>query len=162
MVEQIKERVKAWKRFYTQEAKHVNENSSCREIIMELGYCHSDKFYTSGLEKMKQAVRSIGAYSRDEQKFMETLPAYVTARCYLTYDDSRESFTEFINGNKMFSTCSAQDDDIPIREYSIVTDREDLWGLEIYFFRDSRYCVSLRHGVIRYVKELPADYDSKQ
>ena len=157
MINRIKERVKAWKRLFTQDSDVLNENSTCREIIMELGYYSSGPFYSSAHQKMWEAIKTIGLISREEQKFLETLPAYITVRCYLAYDDSREDFTNIVNGAEVVSTCSAKNDDIPIREYAIITDREELWGLEIYIFRDSRFCRGKRHGIIRYVKERPTD-----
>ena len=38
MLTKVKERVKAWKRFYTQGCKNIDENSSWHEILMELEY----------------------------------------------------------------------------------------------------------------------------
>jgi hypothetical protein len=158
MLEKIKERVKAWKRFYTQGCKNIDENSSWHEILMELEYYRSAKFYTSGQHKLREAAKTIGGFSAEEQQYLEMLPAYAIVRLYLQYDDYRENFADFVDGLEVFSICSGQDDDIPLREYTIVTDREDLWGLEIYVFRDSQYSRCQRHGIIRYAKERPADY----
>lgn len=158
MIEKIKQRIKAWKRFYTQGCEGIDENSSWHEILMQQEYYRSSCYYTSGQQKLWAAVKNIGTFSKAEQKFLETLPAYTTVRLYLRYDDYRENFIDTINGINVYSVCSAQDDDIPLREYTIVTEREDLWGLEIYIFRDSQYFECRRHGIIRYAKEPPADY----
>ncbi|MBP5352909.1 MAG: hypothetical protein J6Y91_04000 [Alphaproteobacteria bacterium] len=158
MIEQIRKRVKAWKRFYAQDCKHADENSSWHEILMDLEYYRSSEFYTSGQQKLWAATKTVGPFSKEEMEFLETLPAYTTARLYLKYDDYRENFIDKIDGLEVYSMCSAKDDDIPLREYTIVTDRKELWNLEIYVFKDSLYYQCRRHGIIRYAEEPPADY----
>ena len=68
MIEKIKKRVKAWKRFYAQDCKHANENSSWYEILMELEYCNLSKFYAVGLQKTQTAMATIGTFSPEEQR----------------------------------------------------------------------------------------------
>ena len=158
MLEKIKERVKAWKRFYTQGCKNIDENSSWHEILMELEYYNSSKFEMYGRKTFENAVNSIGAFSDKEADFLETLPAYATIKAYLRHDNYRESFTDVVDGVQVFSVCSAQDDDFPIREYTIVTDRKELLGLEIYVFRDYSNNRCGRHGIIRYDSVPPDNY----
>ena len=158
MLTKVKERVKAWKRFYTQGCKNIDENSSWHEILMELEYYRFGTFYPTGQLKLREAIEKIGTFSKKEQKFLEKLPAYASLKEYLKYENFRDDFSDKIDGVEVYSTCSAQDDDFPIREYMVVTDREDLWGLEIYIFKDSVHYRCGRHGIIRYVKEPPADY----
>lgn len=160
MIEQIKKRVKAWKRFYAQDCKYADENSSWHAILMELEYYRFSTFCTSGRQKLRTAIENIGTFSRQEQKFLETLPAYVSLRNYLKYENFRDNFIDEIDGVDVFSTCSARDDDFPVREYMVITDRQDLWGLEIYIFKDSFHYQCGRHGIIRYVKEPPADFEN--
>lgn len=158
MLTKIKERVKAWKRFYTQGCKNIDENSSWHEILMELEHYNFSVFYTSGQHKLRAAIENIGTFSAEELAFLETLPAYTSLRDYLKYENFRDNFIDKIDGVEVFSTCSAQDDDFPVREYMVVTDRTDLWGLEIYIFKDSFHYKCGRHGIIRYIKEPPANF----
>ena len=157
MLTKIKQRIMAWKRLFARGCKNADEHSSWREILMEQEYYNSCRFYTSGQQKLLTAVKTIGIFSPEEQKFLETLPAYAAIRSSLQYDSDRKNFTDIIDGAEIFSICSAKNDDIPLREYIIITDREDLQDLEIYIFRASHNCKCGRHGIIRYTKELPAD-----
>ena len=158
MLEKIKERVKAWKRLYAQDCQKCDENSSWYDILMELEYYRHDKFYVSGRRKLWEAVRTIGVFSSEERQYLEMLPAYALISRYLKYDYSRENFACLIDCHEVFSMYSAKENRIPFREYTIVTDRQDLWGLEMYIFRDSPDFGCQQHGIIRYAKERPADY----
>ena len=158
MLTKVKERVKAWKRLYTQGCKNLDENSSWHEILMELEYYRFSTFYPTGQQKLRVAIENIGTFSKKELKFLETLPAYTSLKNYLKYENFRDNFVDKIDGADVFSTCSAQDDEFPVREYMVVTDRQDLWGLEIYIFKDSINYKCGRHGIIRYIKEPPADF----
>ncbi|MBP5698337.1 MAG: hypothetical protein J6W96_02270 [Alphaproteobacteria bacterium] len=155
MIKEIKERVKAWKRFYTKGHEHVDENSSWQAILMELEYYRSDIFYSYGYPKLSEAVADIGLFSDEERHFLNTLPAYIKVKEYLSFDCNRKDYVDKIDGLDVFFICSAKDDGIPIREITIVTDREDLWGLEIYIFKASYFFRCSRHGIIRYDKEPP-------
>lgn len=162
MLEKIKERVKAWKRFYTQGCRNIDENSSWHEILMELEYYNFSKFERLGRKTFENAVNAVGAFSDKEDEFLKTLPAYAAIKTSLRYDNCRENFTEVIDGEQVFSVCSAQDDDFPIREYTIITDRKDLLGLEIYVFRDEYHYKCGRHGIIRYDNVPPDNYNEAQ
>ena len=158
MLEKIKERVKAWKRLYVQDCQKCDENSSWYDILMELEYYRFSNYYPSGRNKLQEAIKVIGTFSSEEKKYLDKLPAYTTVRLYLTFDDYRDDFYDTINGMKVFSSCLPKNGDIPIRKYTIVTDREDLWDLEIYIFKSAPHFRRERHGIIRFAKEAPADY----
>lgn len=163
MLEKIKERVKAWKCFYTQECKNTNENSSWCEILTELEYYRHDRFRpfsenSAGQQKLWTAIKTIGTFSNEEKEFLETLPAYHYAKTCLKYDDYNEYFRVKNDDFELFCMCRDSTVDVPIREYTIITDRQDLWGLEIYIFKVSLRDKLCRHGIIRYAKEPPADY----
>jgi hypothetical protein len=166
MLEKIKERVKAWKRFYARNCQKCDENSSWYDILMELEYYCYDKFYpyskkSIGVKKMYAAWNTIGAFTNDEKAFLETLPGYHMASNCLKNDDLLDYFrTKYSDHNdlEMFCMCRDRKVDVPIREYTIVTGRQNLWDLEIYIFKYSRYDKRCRHGIIRFAKEAPADY----
>lgn len=172
MLEKIKERVKAWKRLYAQDCQKCDENSSWYDILMELKFYRYDKFYPfsktkmlPGNQKLSAAWNTIGTFSNKEKEFLETLPGYHAARVCLEHDDYREYYRAKFDDNDDFElVCMCRDKkvDVPIREYTIITDRQDLWGLEIYIFKYSfrldcrdKFC---RHGIIRFAKEAPTDY----
>ena len=158
MIEQIKERIKAWKRLYTRNCKSVDENSSWREILTELEYYNFRKFRNACEPKMREALKTIGTFSKEELEFLDTLPAYTVVMRYLKYHGYYGEFTEKIDDLDVYSMCLAETEDIPLGIYTIVTDRSDLWGLEIYVFKYSRFPVFRRHGIIRYDKDPPADF----
>ena len=158
MIEQIRQRVKAWKRLYTEGCDLVNENSPWREILAELEYYSADRFSCSFMPKRQKAIETIGDFSCDEQKFLETLPAYKNVQFYLSNDNYRNEFTDKIDGVEIFYMYFAETEDVPFREYTIVTDRQDLWGLEIYELYQARFLKFGQHAIIRYVKEPPADF----
>ena len=172
MLEKIKERVKAWKRLYAQDCQKCDENSSWYDILMELEYYRHDKFLPfsktgmlPGNQKLSAAFETIGTFSEKEKEFLETLPGYHAAKVWLKHDDYDEYFRLKLDDNddyELVCMCRDKKVDVPIREYTIVTGRQDLWGLEVYIFKYSfrpdcrdKFC---RHGIIRFAKEAPADY----
>ena len=74
------------------------------------------------------------------------------------YDDCHEEFSGKIDGAKVYCMCLAQTEDVPIREYTIITSKKDLWNTEIYALKFARYPDFRRHVVIRFAKEAPADF----
>ncbi|MBQ8481000.1 MAG: hypothetical protein IJ532_00500 [Alphaproteobacteria bacterium] len=163
MITKIKERVKAWKRFYAQDCKNADENSSWREILTELEYYSFRKFYpfseqSIGQQKLWNAIQSIGTFSDEEKEFLEEIPAYSLVRIHLDQSYYQDNFADKFNDVDVFCVCLASDEDIPLREYTVVTDRRELWDLEIYIFRYSRFRYLCRHGIIRFAEKPPIDF----
>ncbi len=175
----VKERILAWKRLYTQNCQKCDENSSWYNILIELGYYRHDNFLPfsktnklPGNQKLGEAFDTIGFFSAEECKFLDSLPAYHYVISSLKFDDYREYYHTKFDEDDMKLYCKCCDDkmelfcmcrdnkvDVPIREYIIVTSREDLWGLEIYFVSYNGHFPNLcRHIIISYSKEPPADY----
>lgn len=158
MIEKIKQRVKAWKHLFAQNNENIDENSTWCEILAEQECYSADKFDAFTHPKWRTAIKTIGSFSREEQDFLEKLPAYKIVRFYLMYDAYRGEFVKKIDGVEVYCMCLAETEDLPIKECTIVTDREDLWGLEIYALKFARYPNLRYHGIIRYAKEPPVDF----
>ena len=69
ILEQVKNRVLAWKRIFTQEHTPVNETSSWREILLELTE-------EENLSLWKEAKQTCGCFSPEEKQALNNLPYF--------------------------------------------------------------------------------------
>jgi len=71
MIEKVKERVKAWKRFYASKTTGVDENSSWVDILLKLNLSFPECVMLG-----KQAIQECYPFSFEEHLYLGQLPYY--------------------------------------------------------------------------------------
>ena len=168
MKQQVKERIKAWKRFYASQTTAVNENSSWVDILLKLNLSFSE-CVTLG----KQAIMECSPFSFEELLYLGKLPYYNEIKellAGLPNNDFGDCFASMMpHGDDIYFVRYPKLEDvqegdnlqqIPIVVATVVYHRPVDFDEEIYAwcnFSLSRGW-TCKHLVIRYAAEKPTDF----
>lgn len=137
-LQSIRNLVKAWKTIFTKDLPEnsVTKDSPWSEILRRPEFRESSYFS----EKLNQATRKAGKFADEHYKYLISLPGFSD----IIYENRLP--LDIMTSVKNF-VCV-----IPIMEYTIVTDRKELHGLDIYIFKATLFP---KHTIIRYVPKAP-------
>lgn len=163
ILEQVKNRILAWKRIFTQEHSPVNEISSWREILLELTE-------EENLSLWKEAKQTCGCFSPEEKQALNNLPYFqkIVAELKTTPNHRIKPFwrLDFPNGEKIqWMLFRNHFGGIPMIEVTVITPQTIELKTDIYIFTQNS--AEMKNIVIRYVsplftRERPAPKERKK
>ncbi|MBR1825021.1 MAG: hypothetical protein IJ770_00340 [Alphaproteobacteria bacterium] len=167
MKEQIKERIKAWKRFYACQTTDVDENSSWVDILLKLNLS-----FTESIMLGKQAINECLPFDYEESLYLRQLPYYKEVQellASLPNQNFGDCFASAPFGDNIYfvrypKLSDVQPDDnlwqVPIVAATIVYHRPVEFDEDIYTWCNLNSAVgwTCKHLVIRYATEKPTDF----
>jgi hypothetical protein len=168
MKQQVKERIRTWKRFYASQTTGVDENSSWVDILLKLNLS-----FPESVALGKQAINECSPFSFEELLYLGKLPYY---------NEVKELLASLPNENfgNCFASIMPHGDDIYFVRYPKLEDVEENDNLQqipivmatIVYHRPVDFDEEIyawcnlnltkgwtcKHLVIRYATEKPADF----
>lgn len=171
MKQQVEQRVKAWKRFFTKDRSDLSDVSSWKDILLTLEL--------SPLETKKlvfKASQKCGVFTSDERKWLYSLPYYKETReilqRYFVEDFANTSFVDFEQGYRVYfmrypKVEEKQKNHLVLIEAVIVADKPVVMDFDVFTFLEQFF--ASKSVIIRYDNKVPKDwlverqkYDAKQ
>ena len=168
MKQKVKERIKAWKRFYASQTTDADENSSWVDILLKLNLSYSESI-TLG----RQAIDKCDPFSFEELLYLGQLPYYNEVKLLLASLPNKNfgnCFASmmphgddiyFVRYPKMEEVHSGDNlQQVPIVMANIVYHRPVDFDEEIYAWCNLSPLNGWRckHLIIRYVNKKPEDF----
>lgn len=165
MKEQVKERIKVWKRFYAGQTTAVDENSSWADILLKLNLSHDDS-----VKLGKQAIEQCMPFNFEEMLFLGNLPLYQVVKelvatmpnssfgnCFgatlphgdVIYFMRYPKLEELQKGDNLLQ--------VPVVVATIVYHHPVDFDAEVYAWCNLHKNAA-KHLIIRYANEKPADF----
>lgn len=158
-MEEIKKRVTAWKKVFTEGRDDLNENSSWKDILLTL-----DLSLKENIALVARCSRDCGGFTPDEKKLLKQLPYY---------DEIIDLLRELLNGNygNFFSSelpCGdaiyflrypKQDEpqrEVTLIEVTIVLQEPFKCDLDVYTFISGYK--RTKNVIINYADEVPQNW----
>lgn len=160
MKQQVEQRVKAWKRFFTKDRSDLSDDSSWKDILLTLKL--------SPLETKKlvfKASKKCGVFTSDERKWLYSLPYYKETkeilRRYFVEDFANTSFVDFEQGYRVYFMRyprieEKQKNHVVLIEAVIVADKPVVMDFDVFTFLEQFF--ASKSVIIRYDNKVPQDW----
>lgn len=168
MKKKVKERIKAWKRFYASQTTGVDENSSWVDILLKLNLSFPECVMLG-----KQAIQECSPFSFEELLYLGNLPYYNEIKELLASIPNKDfghCFASMMpHGDDIYFVRYPKLEDVkdgdnlqqvPIVVATVVYHRPVDFDEEVYVWCNLNPSTgwTCKHLVIRYATEKPADF----
>lgn len=162
MKEKINEKVKAWKKVFTQEFDELDENSSWKDILLKLNLSADES-----ADLVKKALDVCGGFTSEERTNLYDLPHYADTlaivKKHLWDGYGRIASVAFTEGDKAYFLIypkekqnNAKKNVATLIEAVIVMKNPPKFDMDVYTFLPGM--VGARNLVVRYDSQVPQEW----
>lgn len=162
MKEKINEKVKAWKKVFTQEFDGLDENSSWKDILLKLNLSADES-----ADLVKKALDVCGGFTSEERTNLYDLPHYADTlaivKKHLWDGYGRIASVAFTEGDKAYFLIypkekqnNAKKNVATLIEAVIVMKNPPKFDMDVYTFLPGM--VGARNLVVRYDSQVPQEW----